>query len=264
MLRQRFPALPSAFELIERGFIRLLHAMEPRKVAQVQNTPELDSVRKRLTDIQADNSDEMATAARRLAEKCISTAYGHTMLRCPEPYIAVGRSLRGGVPTRPMMEMGNPYGFNRQRTNEIEHLVSLSEPDVAAAITDRVLADGYHHQGDANTDVPGYIIAIPDSIRHPWHHDSAALAINMMVESSRDRLDQMTTDDVHRWISLARMRDRGIDSEETALSAMRIADELQLQLRVPPFLVREFRDRLHMSIYGVRPNLQAVQGGPRP
>lgn len=264
MLRQRFPEPPGANELVERGFLKLVHAGEARKLAQVKNADRLDNYRKRLTDIQFDNSDEMASAARRIAEKCIATVHNHTMIRCPEPYIAIGRSIQGGVPTRPRVELGNPYGFTRQKTNEIEHLVSLAEPDVAEAITDRILADGFHHDGDANTDVAGFLVAIPDSIRHPWHLDSAALAVNMMVEGGRDRLDQMTTDDVRRWISLARMRDRGIDSEETALSAMRIVDELQLQLRVPPFLVREFRDRLHMSVYGVRPNLQAATGGPRP
>lgn len=260
----RVPQLPGVAVLRERGFLNLLHAGEPRKLAQVKNAAELDSARKRLSDIQFDNSDEMAANARRLAERCIAIVHRHMMIRCPEPYIAVGRSLKGGVPTHPMMELGLPYGFNRTRTNEIEHLVSLAEPDVAEAITDRILADGFHHGGHDSTDVPGFVIAIPESIRHPWHHDSAALAIDMMVEAGRDRLDQMNTDDVHRWISLARMRDRGIDSEETALSAMGIADELQLQLRVPPFLVREFRDRLHMSVYGVRPNLRAAPGGPSP
>ncbi|MCV9964549.1 hypothetical protein OIU34_21910 [Pararhizobium sp. BT-229] len=257
-------ALPGVSELADRGFVSLLHAGEPRKIAQFKNASNLDAVRKRLSDIQLDNTDEFATTARRLATKCLATVDGHLIIRCPEPHIVIGRNLRGGVPTAPRLTLGVSFGFNRKSANDIEHLVSLSEPDVAQAITDRILSDCFHHQGDASTDVPEVHIAIPDSIRHPWHTDSAAQAIDMMVEAGRDRLSQMATEDVHRWIALARMRDRGIDSEETALAAMRIADELQLQLRVPPFLVREFRDRLHMSVYGVRPNLQAASGGLRP
>ena len=186
------------------------------------------------------------------------------IIRCPEPHIVIGRSLRGGVPTTPRATLGVSHGFNRPKANDIEHLVSAAEPEVAEAIVERIMADGFHHNTDEQPEIPSFHVAIPESINHPWHADSAALAIDMLVEAGRGRLDQMSTDDVRLWMSLARMRDGGIDTEDKALAAMDVADRLQLSLRTPPFLVREFRDRLHMSVYGVKPNLALAHGGIAP
>lgn len=264
MLAHRSQLLTGVGELIVRGFLNLLHAGEPRKVAQAKNLTDLDIARKRLSDIQFDNSDDVAAAARRLAEKNIALVYGHLMIRCPEPHIVIGRNFRGGVPSSPTARHGVPPGFNRAREFDIEHLVSADEAEVAEAILERIIADGYHHHTDEQTEIPFFHVAIPESINHPWHADSAALAIDMLVEAGRGRLDQMSTDDVRLWMLLAKMRDTGIDTEHKALEAMSVADRLQLSLRAPPFLVREFRDRLHMSVYGVRPNLELAHGGIAP
>lgn len=249
-------ALPDATELFGRGFVTGLHAREGEKVTQARHTHNIETVRKRLSDIQSDNTDEVATAARRFAEKNIATLDGNMIIRCPEPHIAIGRSLRGGVPASPRVRWDVSYGFNRAKADDIEHLVSADEPEVTEAIVERIMAAGHHHRTDEQPEIPSFHIAIRESINHPWHIDSAALAIDTLVEAGRGRLNQMSTEDVRSWMSLARMRDRGIDTEDKALAAMGVADRLQLSLRVPPFLVREFRDRLHMSVYGVKPNLE--------
>jgi hypothetical protein len=265
-IAERHPKLdpPSVSELADRGFATLLHSGEPRKAAQMRNATHIDTLRKRLSDIQIDNTEEMATAARRVAVKNIAFISGNLMIRCPEPHIVIGRSLRGGVPTSPRVRWGASYGFKLPKADDIEHLVSAGEPAVAEAILGRILVDGYHHDTQEQTATPSFHIAIPESIVHPWHADSAALAIEMLVVAGRGRLDQMSTDDIRLWMSLAKMRDRGIDTEEKALAAMDVADRLQLSLRVPPFLVREFRDRLHMSVYGVKPHLELAHGGIAP
>jgi hypothetical protein len=260
----RLPQLPGVSVLQDKGFLKLLHAKEPQKLAQFRNIPELNIVRKRLSNIQFDNVNEIAADARRLAEKCIAIVDDNMMIRCPEPHIAIIHDLRGGAPTRPIMSLGKPHGFNHTQISNIEHLVSLNEADVARAITERILDGGLHDAGEDMTSLPEVLVEISESIQHPWHLESAKLAINTMLESGRTRLDQMTTDDVRRWISLARMRNRGIDNDDEALSAMKIADELQFQFQIPPFVVREFRDRLHMSIYGTMPNLQSATGALKP
>jgi hypothetical protein len=253
-------------DLLQLGIIEAIHSREPEKLAAKGRAKSHGSARKQFSDIRSDNTDETAAKARGWAKRNIVTSGETVLIRCPEPHYVVGCMFLNGRAVAPLLEHVTPSGFVRRKAFPIEHLVSTDENELARAVLNRIVADGNNPDyldGHA-TRSEEIEVAITESIRHPWHVDSAALAIDRLVETGRERLDQMSTDDVRQWISLATMRDAGIDTEEKALTAMQMADRLQLSLRVSPVLVRQFRDRLHMSVYGVNPNRDMIFGGPTP
>ncbi|MCS4088870.1 hypothetical protein [Rhizobium sp. BK176] len=252
-------------DLVQFGIIEAIHGGDPGKLAAKGGAKTLGSARKQFADIHSDNTDDTARYATEWAKRNIVTAGDTVLIRCHEPHYVVGCMFSNGRAVGPLLEQVIPTGFVRRKAFPIEHLFAADELDVACAVLSRIADDGINpdYLDGYTTDVE-FDIAIPDSIRHPWHATSAAIAIDRLVETGRERLDQMSTDDVRQWISLARMRDAGIDTEEKALAAMQVADRMQLSLRVSPTLVRQFRDRLHMSVYGVNPNRDMTVGGPTP
>jgi hypothetical protein len=249
-------------DLVQFGIIEAIHSYDPGKLTAKGRAKTLSSARKQFADIQSDNTDDTARYAIEWAKRNIVTAGGAVLIRCPEPHYVVGCVFSNGRAAAPLLERATPTGFVRRKGFAIEHLVAADEIDVACAVLARIVDEGNNpnYLYGYTTREEAFDIAIPESIRHPWHATSAALAIDRLVETGRERLDQMSTDDVRQWISLAKMRDAGIDTEEKALVAMHVADRLQLSLRVSPVLVRQFRDRLHMSVYGVNPNRKMTTG----
>jgi hypothetical protein len=253
-------------DLVQLGIIEAIHKYDPGKLSGKSGAKTLNSARNQFADIQSDNTGETAHYASAWARRNIVTAGGAVLIRCPEPHYTVGCIFSNGRAAGPLLEQVTPAGFIRRKQFPIEHLVAADEIDVAWAVLSRIVDDcNYTNYLDGyTTRSEEFDIAIPESIRHPWHVDSAALAIDRLVEAGRERLDQMSTDDVRQWVLLAKMRDAGIDTEEKALTAMQVADRLQFSLRVSPVLVRQLRDRLHMSVYGVNPNREMTVGGLTP
>lgn len=253
-------------DLVRLGIIEAIHQYDPGKLNGKSGAKTLNSARKQFSDIQSDNTADTARYASEWARRNIVTAGGAVLIRCPEPHFVVGCIFSNGRAVGPLLEQVTPTGFVRRKQFPIEHLVAADEIDVACAVLSRIVDDcNYTGYLDGyTTRSQEFDIAIRESVRHPWHADSAALAIDRLVEAGRERLDEMSTDDVRQWVLLAKMRDAGIDTEEKALTAMQVADRLQFSLRVSPALVRQFRDRLHMSVYGVNPNREMAVGGLTP
>jgi hypothetical protein len=243
-------------DLVKLGILEAIHANEPRKIAQLKHAQPLNTVRRQLTDIQSDTTDEFAHSVRQWAARNMATSAQGVFIRCPEPHYVVGRNMRrNGEGSWPRINVAGTTGFVRQMDFTIEHLVSAAEPDVAIAIYNRILDDGTHHHCGDREVPPEIVVVIPESISHPWHVESAAIAIDFLVEAGRARLGQMSVEDVRDWISVARMRDAGIATEDASVAAIQIVDRLQLQLGTLAGVVREVRDRFNMSIYGVKPHM---------
>ncbi|MBY3433908.1 hypothetical protein HFN89_07065 [Rhizobium laguerreae] len=257
-------------DLVQLGIIEAIRGEPDRHKGSNQlwsGAMPLGAARRQFADIECDNTSEIGHRASEWAKSNIAVVGDAVFIRCPEPHYVVGCAMRNGQAAGPpTLERVAPSGFVRRKAFPIEHLVAADELEVACAIHARIVDDGgFTHCPDSHSIIMSdFDISIPESVRHPWHAVSAALAVDRLVDAGRERLDQMSTDDIRQWISLARMRNAGIDSEEKALAAMDVVDRLQLSLRVSPVLVRQFRDRLHMSVYGVNPNRHMTTGGPTP
>lgn len=87
------------------------------------------------------------------------------------------------------------------------------------------------------------------------------LEVPFTVEMTNSSLANMNTVYGRKWTILAKLRDTGIDSDESALEAMRIAEDLQLHLGALECLTREFSD---MTVHRIIPDLHLLTGGPMP